>query len=127
MQLNDLKNELTILNAGSSPGSKTSTITGTALNLQGYQGTVAIVQDVGTVSGTTPTLDGKIQDSADGSTGWGDVTGYTFTQVTTSTNIQVLNVDPRFTKQYIRYIGTIAGTTPNFSMDVVLIAMKQYK
>jgi hypothetical protein len=83
-----------------------------------------IVQDVGTVSGTTPTLDGKIQDSADNSA-FADVTGYTFTQVTASTSLQSLNVDTRKVRRYIRYVGTIAGTTPSFSMDVVAVGQKQ--
>lgn len=122
----DPANSLTILNFGVAPAAKTATVTGASLDLQGgnYIGKLAVVQDVGVVSGTTPTLDGKIQDSADNSS-WADVSGYTFNQVTASTNKQVLSVDTRAVRRYIRYVGTIAGTTPSFGLDVIIIGQKQ--
>ena len=120
----DIKNSLTIVNGGAAPVARTSTVTGSGIDLKGYESTVAFVQDVGAVSGTSPTLDGKIQDSADNSS-FSDVTGYTFTQVTSSTNTQVLNVDPRYVRRYVRYVGTIAGTTPSFGLAVMAIGKKQ--
>jgi hypothetical protein len=119
----DLKGLLTVTNVAA-PVARTATVTSSGVDLKEYTGNVMIVQDVGTVSGTTPTLDGKIQDSADNSA-FADVTGYTFTQVTASTSLQSLNVDTRKVRRYIRYVGTIAGTTPSFGMDVVAIGMKQ--
>ena len=104
---------------------RTSTVTTSAVDLMGYIGKVAVIQQVGTVSGTTPTLDGKIQDSADGSTGWTDIS-VTATQVTAADNQQVLSVDTRVARRYIRYVGTIAGTTPSFTMGVLLAGQKQY-
>lgn len=104
------------------PAARTSTVTGSAVNLAGYAGAVLIVQDVGAVSGTTPTLDGKIQDSADGSTNWNDVAGATFVQVTASNNIQAINVDRRLAKAFIRYVGTIGGSSPSFTMGVTALA-----
>jgi hypothetical protein len=120
----DLKNLVTCTNL-TAPTAKTSTVTGTGIDVKEYIGNIMIIQDVGTVSGTTPTLDGKIQSSADNSTNWTDVTGATFTQVTASTSLQTCNVDTRLAKRYIRYVGTIAGTTPSFSMDVVAVGQKQ--
>jgi hypothetical protein len=119
----DLKGLLTVTNVAA-PVARTATVTSSGVDLKEYTGNVMIVQDVGTVSGTTPTLDGKIQDSADNSA-FADVTGYTFTQVTASTSLQSLNVDTRKVRRYIRYVGTIAGTTPSFSMDVVAVGQKQ--
>lgn len=66
----------------------------------------------GTVSGTTPTLDAKVQDSADNST-FADVTGATFTQVTASNKAQMIYVPP--CRRYVRIVATIAGTTPVFN------------
>jgi hypothetical protein len=120
----DLKNLFT-QSAISTPGARTSTLTTSAFNLRGYIGQVLVTQNVGAVTGTTPTLDGKIQDSTDGSTGWADVSGYTFTQVTASDSQQSLNVDTRGVKQYIRYVGTIGGTTPSFTMGITAIGQKQ--
>ena len=81
---------------------------------------------MGAVSGTTPTLDGKIQDSADGAT-FADVTGLTYTEVTVSTNAQAIQVDTRAVRRYVRYVGTIAGTTPSFAVCVHALAEKKYK
>lgn len=104
-------------------GTATSTITGAAVDVREYVGGMKVVQAVGTVAGTTPTLDGKIQDSADGSTGWADVTGATFTQVTASTNNQMIEVQARASKRYIRYVGTIAGTSPDFDVAVIVVGL----
>lgn len=122
----DLETELTDA-AMENIAARTSTLTGTAFDLQQYQGVVKIIQHVGAVSGTSPTLDGKIQDSADGSTGWADVSGAAFTQVTAANNLQSIGVDTRVAKRYIRYVGTIAGTSPSFTFGVVLVGQKQYR
>lgn len=113
----DLKGQLTAsqLNA-TSP--RTATFNSTSLDTQNYEGDIMVTQDVQTVSGTTPTLDGKIQDSADNSA-FADVSpAITFTQVTASNNIQTARVDKRAVRRYIRYVGTIAGTTPSFALSV---------
>ena len=106
------------------PAARTATVTGTGFDVSAYNGNITFAQSVGTVSGTTPTLDGKIQDSADDST-YADVTGATFTQVTSSTSLQTLNVDTRSVRKYLRYVGTITGTTPSFGMSVTAIGQKQ--
>lgn len=104
--------------------SRTTTVTATATDLRAYKGVVKVLQTVGVVSGTTPTLDGKIQQSADGSSDWQDISGATFTQVTATDSYQSIGVDLRKTRGYIRYVGTIAGTTPNFTMGISLLAEK---
>jgi hypothetical protein len=119
----DLKAHLAFATV-SAPAANTSTVTGSAIDLRGYTADVIVQQQVGAVTGTTPTLDGKIQSSADGSTNWTDVTGATFTQVTASTSLQQTNVDTRAAARFIRYVGTIGGTTPSFTMAVQLIGQK---
>lgn len=103
---------------------RTSTVTATGIDVSGYKGGVIVQQLVGTVSGTTPTLDGKLQYSADNSS-WSDISGATFTQVTASDSFQKIGVDLRQGAKYLRYVGTIAGTTPSFTMCVVLLAPKE--
>jgi len=101
------------------PASNTSTLTGSSVDILDVDGSMLIVQQVGTVSGTTPTWDGKIQDSADGSTDWQDVTGATFTQVTASNKIHAIKLEASQVRRYIRYVGTIGGTsTPTFPVAV---------
>jgi hypothetical protein len=66
-------------------------------------------------SGSTPTLDVIIEDSADGSTGWATIA--TFPQVTTTD--QALRVEIAGTvKQYIRAAWTIGGSTPSYTFAV---------
>lgn len=82
----------------------TAAATSAAVNLLDYEGPVLITENHGAGTGT---LDGKIQDSADGSTGWADVTGATFTQKTTTASIQSIALQSKQVRQYIRYLGTI--------------------
>jgi hypothetical protein len=104
---------------------RTSTVTTSAVDLRTYKGGFIVQQLVGVVSGTTPTLDGKIQTSADGSTGWADISGATFTQVTATDSFQKIGFVENQTLGYIRYVGTITGTTPSFTMGVVVLGAKE--
>ena len=118
----DLKNELTVTRL-SAPAAQTATFTAAAdIDLTGYVGTVMIIQDVGTVSGTSPTLAGKMQTSTDDST-YADVSGATFTQAT-ATGTQTLQVDVRGVSRYLRYVGTIGGTTPSFTVGILVVGQK---
>jgi hypothetical protein len=101
----------------SHPATKTSTVTGTGVDISAYSGPLLVVQDVGTVSGTLPTLDGKIQDSPNNSD-WTDVSGATFTQVTASNSLQSIVVQCNAVAQYIRYIGTVGGSNPSYPLAV---------
>jgi hypothetical protein len=112
-----------ILGGGLTPRTSTSTVTGSAVDLITGDGRCFAVQQVGAVSGTTPTLAGKIQESADGSTGWADISGATFTTVTATDNVQAITFDR--TQRYVRYIGTIAGTTPSFAVAVIVSEQKK--
>ena len=104
----------------SASASQASTVTGSAVDLLDYEGGVAIVQSHGTGTGT---LDGKIQDSADGSTGWADVSGAAFTQSTTTADVKVLALNPKQVKRHIRYVGTIVTGPQNVA--VVLVGVKK--
>lgn len=104
---------------GFAPAAKTSTVTGSGIDRRGFE-EILVKQTVGAVSGTSPTLDGKIQDSADNST-FADVTGATFTQVTAADKEQCLRINGKGLRRYVRYVGTIAGTSPSFTMGVEFI------
>lgn len=66
-------------------------------------------------SGTTPTMDVRVQESFDGGTNW--ETLYDFQRITGngSYNSPIL----RATGRHIRYVRTVAGTTPSFTNAVV--------
>jgi hypothetical protein len=66
----------------------------------------------GTVSGTSPTLDAKLQDSADGSA-WAD-TGVAFTQVTATGSRQQHEFKTKQGRPYVRVATTVGGTSPSF-------------
>src|SRR5207302_5819257 len=97
-KLHDLVNQAD-LKTGASPQTATSTVTGTGVDMINADSRCFAVQHVGAVSGTSPTLDGKIQESDSSGSGYSDVTGATFTQVTASTNLQVITFER--TKRYL--------------------------
>lgn len=88
-----------------------ATLTGGSktMALLGGPGPVMAVQEVGVLGGSSPTLDGKIQQAPDGST-WTDIAGGAFVQVAASSNLQVITFTP--TQGFIRYVGTLGGGTP---------------
>ena len=69
---------------------------------------------VGSVTGTNPTLDLKIQESVDNIT-WVDI--YQFQRITASSTVVQTPVI-RVSGQYIRYVRTIGGTGPNFTFTI---------
>jgi hypothetical protein len=112
-----------ILGGGLTPRTVTSTVTGSAVDLITGDGRCFAVQQVGAVSGTTPALAGKIQESADGSTGWADIAGATFTTTGATDNVQAITFDR--TQRYVRYVGTVSGTSPSFALAVIVSEQKK--
>jgi hypothetical protein len=90
-----------------------TTTNGTAVSTSGNTGIVVYLK-VTAVTGETPTLNIKLQDSPDG-TNWYDVPSATFTEATGVTTERKV-----FTNigDYIRAVATIAGTTPAFTFTV---------
>ena len=118
----DLVN-MVVSGASFTPGAQTTTANGTGVDLANGTESTNAVLNVGTVTGTTPTLNVKMQESDDNTT-FLDIAGATFTQVTATTARQVI----RFLrgKRYCRCVATIAGTTPSFAMGLDLFAQKKY-
>lgn len=77
-------------------------------------GGVAVLQ-VSAASGTTPTLDVKLQHSSDGTT-WADLA--TFTQQTTVNGEYVTVASGTTVNRYLRALWTIGGTTPSFNFNL---------
>jgi hypothetical protein len=96
---------------------RTTTGQGAAVDVRDLEGPWALLLDAAAGTGTAPTLDVKLQDSDDGSTGWGDVAGVAFAQVAAVASRQRI-VCVTNTKRYVRAAWTIGGTTPSFTFSV---------
>jgi len=122
MRMIDLHNELTNLSLAA--GRSTVTANDTGVDLQGYQGKLKVMLNYAGGGGTSPTLDVKIQDSADNST-FADVTGLAFTQVTATASLQSMAVDTRAVRRYIRTVRTLGGSSPTFDGSITAVGQKQ--
>lgn len=71
--------------------------------------------NVSAVTGTTPTLDFRVEESFDGGTNW--VTLYEMQRITAvgNYNTPILRASGR----HIRYVQTVGGTSPSFTRSVV--------
>jgi hypothetical protein len=112
-KLHDLANQ-TVPGAGLSPqqlGSGANN--GSAVDLLSGDGRCFAIQITG------PTLDGKIQESDASASGYADISGATFTQVTAANSVQVISFER--TKRYVRYVGTVGGSSTPTVMTAVFI------
>jgi hypothetical protein len=98
------------------PDTKSSTVTGSAIDMITADGPCFAIQQVGEFSATS--LAGVIQESADGSTGWAAITGAAFAAVTDADDVQVITFTR--TARYLRYVGTITGGSPSIEMAVLI-------
>src|SRR5262249_51222659 len=120
-KLHDLQNQAQ-LGASVYPASVNDTNNGSSIDLIDADGRCFAMQVIGAVTGTTPSLTGKIQESDDNST-WSDVSGATFTAVPASNNVQVITFDR--SKRYVRHFRTVSGTTPTFLLGVLIGEQKK--
>ncbi len=107
-------------------GARTASASGSGVDLQplthaGGRAMKAFV-DVAAVSGTTPTLDLKMQESDDNSS-WSDIAGAAFVQ---KTAVGQDSIHFRTIKRYVRVVATIGGTTPSFTFGVYLMGQKRF-
>ena len=122
MKVIDVHGEL--IAASLAAGTYIENADGAGVDLQGYQGVLKVILNSDAGGGTTPTLDAKIQDSADNSV-FADVSGKVFVQVGASASIQSLAIDTRAVRRYIRAALTITGTSPTFGLAVTAVGQKQ--
>lgn len=106
------------------PAVSTATDTGTGIATKGFRNMVAVAS-VGAVSGTSETLDIKLQESNLVGGTYADIAGATFTQITDAptpvTDCQFIELDLLPRNAFIRAVGTINGTTPSFAYSVVFV------
>jgi hypothetical protein len=98
------------------------TINGAAIDRAGQGGknfseSCVLKVSNGAASGapTSRSVDGKLQDSPDGSTGWADIPGAAVSQITADNTDAQVDVDLSGAKRFIRSVVTVAfvgGTSP---------------
>lgn len=101
------------------PAAKTANFNSTGIDAQGFED-VAILCAVGAVSGTSPTLDLKLQESDDDST-YSDVTGGAATQITAANKDVIWRINAQHRKRYLRIAGTLGGTSPSFTLSIIAL------
>lgn len=109
--------------------SRSASANGTGFDLQGSndaEGEAIVILDSEAGSGTDPTLDVKLQDSADNSS-WSDISGKTFTQVTDGgAGFEKISINTNDVRRYVRAVATLGGTSPVFVCAVSLVYSKKY-
>jgi hypothetical protein len=117
------KLQLTNLHA---TAARTATGNGTAVDLQARDGDLYLVLDSAAGTGTTPTLDIKVQSSDTSGGTYADITGATFTQVTTTASQQAIVISKDEVRRWIRVVYTVSGTTPSFTFSVNAVGVNKY-
>ena len=107
------------------PTGAAGTVNGAAVDRQDYLSCVLLLT-AGSATGTpsTQTANAKIQDSADGSTGWADLTGAAVTELDTDDTESYVDVDLHAAKRYIRVVQVLAlsgGSSPTWPIASVLV------
>lgn len=101
---------------------RTSTVTGGAVDVTKYEGKGQVILMSSAGGGTTPTLNAKLTESATSGGSYTDVTGGAFTEVTDAADsTQMIPIDFDASKGFLKVVGTLAGTSPEFSFGVVIV------
>ena len=104
----------------------TSTTTSAAIDLKEYDGDVSLILTSAAGTGTSPTLDVKVQDSDASDGTYGDLSGAAFTQVTDAVSMQVITFKKDEAKRYIKIVQTVGGSTPSFTFSINGLALNKY-
>ena len=117
--INDWANGITYAPAIAGPTAALATsITGTGVDCLQLDGNMGCFQNIGTVASTSFAYTGKVQESDTATGTYSDIAGATFSALTSTTGSQIVQtLSFQRTKRFLRYVGTIAGTTPTASLQ----------
>jgi len=124
--INQLNLEKLDITAAVASASVTATATSGAIDLKEFDGDVLLVLNCAAGTGSSPTLDIKVQDSDETGGTYGDLSGATFTQVTDAASVQTLEVNKDECKRFIKIVQTVGGSSPVFVYGISLVALKKY-
>ena len=111
--------------AGHPTAARTATGQTSGIDLRTYDGDLVFLLDSAAGSGTSPTLNVTIEDSADNSS-FAAISGAAFTQVTGTASAQKLVVNKDSARRYVRVKYTIGGTSPSFTFSVNAVGVTKY-
>tara|TARA_R100001460_G_scaffold24631_1_gene49462 strand:- start:40 stop:423 length:384 start_codon:yes stop_codon:yes gene_type:complete len=114
------------ISAAVASASVSATATSSAIDLKDFDGDVLLVLNCAAGTGSSPTLDVKVQDSDETGGTYGDLSGAAFTQVTTSASLQTLEVNKDECKRFIKLVQTVGGSSPVFLYGISLVGAKKY-
>ena len=114
------------ITAAVASASVTATATSSAIDLKEFDGDVLLVLNCAAGTGSSPTLDIKVQDSDETGGTYADLSGATFTQVTDAASVQTLEVNKDECKRFIKIVQTVGGSSPVFVYGISLVALKKY-
>jgi hypothetical protein len=104
----------------------TATGTGSAVDLQGYEGDIAVLLDA-EAGGASITYAVKLTESATSGGSYTDVSGGAFTTTAANTaSVQKIYVNASNLKRYIKVSITVAGGTGAGAVSVVAVGSKKY-
>ena len=114
--VNDLASAVAVHTAAP-PATYSAAFNGDAVDLIDSDGACFAVQQVG-VFEEGHTWTGRVEQSADGSSGWTAISGAAFAAVTEGQNTQVI----RFTRtaRYVRYAADVVGAAPEANLAVLI-------
>lgn len=102
----------------SSAARGTGTVTSGAIASSGLAGDVILAIHCSAASGTGPTLNASLEESADGAGSWTAIPGSSVAQLAAAGNALAYATA---TKPYVRVTSTVAGTTPSFTYKAVVL------
>lgn len=110
------------------PADRTATFApSSGIDISAYEGLVTIILNSAAGTGTSPTLDVKLQECDTTGGTYTDVSGATYTQVTNAAaSVQKITVNAGDRKKFIALAGTIGGTSPHFITSATLVGKKKY-
>lgn len=105
----------------SPPALRTATFSSGWTNISAYEGELAFIQSIGTVTGTTPTLTCVLEDADDNSgTNSATLSGASYGE-RTAAGIQKLVIEAGRPRPWVRITCTIGGTSPSFPHTVIMM------
>lgn len=105
---------------------RTATGNGAAVDVQTLDGDIFLILDSAAGTGTTPTLDIKVQSSDTSGGTFTDITGAVFTQVTGTAAQQAITISKDEARRWIRIVYTVGGSNPSFTFSVNGVGVKKY-
>lgn len=107
---------------------RTASLSGTAFDIREYVGPVLVILHSDAGTGTTPTLNGKMQDGATSGGSFADVSGAAFAEIddTAGGAHETIVIPANSVKRWLKFIGTIAGGgSESFGFGVTIIGIKK--